>query len=153
MRRTAQAMLFGVLLAPISCEPLPTMTLPEGVGVQGALLYEPILSGSAYRIDAVTGTSLTLVNNQGTVTAPWDGDTRFRSANLNLFPNDPIIPTDPLHPCYDEVVAYNNAGLGDSFVPLLSTLAQCGSNARVVIQFDNGLPPSPIRILSFQPIP
>ena len=147
MRRTAQAMLFGVLIAPIGCEPLPTMTLPEGVGVQGALLYEPTLNGSAYRIDVVTETSLTLVNNQGTVSAPWDADTRFRSANLNLF------PTDPVHVCYDEVVAYNNVGLGDSFVPLLSSLVQCGSNARVIIQFDNGLPPSPIRILSFQPIP
>ena len=147
MHRTAQAALFGVLLAPISCEPLPTVTMPEGVEVQSALLYAPTLSGSAYSIDEVTETSLTLINNQGTVTAPWDADTRFRAAQLNLFPNDPV------HPCYDAVVAYNNVGLGDSFLPLLSSLAECGSNARVIIQFDNGLPPSPIRILSFQPIP
>ena len=153
MRRTAQAVAFGVLLAPISCEPLSTVTVPEGMEAQGALLYAPTLNGSAYSIAVVTETSLTLVNNQGTVTAPWDGDTRFRSANLNLFPTDPLIPTDPVHPCYDEVVAYNNVGLGDSFIPLLSSLAQCGSNARVIVQFDNGLPPSPIRILSFQPIP
>ena len=146
MRRAAQAVLFGVLLAPISCEPLPTVALPEGMDVHSALLYEPTLSGSAYRIDAVTETSITLVNNQGTVTAPWDANTRFRRAQLNLIPNDPV------HPCYDAFVGYNNVGLGDGGFSL-SSLALCGSSARVIIQYDNGLPPNPVRILSFQPIP
>ena len=147
MRRTAQGLLFGVLLAPIGCESRPTLTEPEGMQAHSALLYEPTLSGNAYRIDAVTETSFSLVNNQGTVTAPWDLETRFRAVQLNL------IPTDPLHPCYDAFVAYNNVGLGDGFSSLLSSLAECGSNARVIIQFDKGLPPNPVRILSFQPIP
>ena len=147
MRHNPQSVLCFLLLSLASCERRATMIEPEGMTVQSAVLYEPTLSGSAYQIDAFTETSLTLVNNQGTVTAPWDAETRFRSANLNLF------PTDPIHPCYAAVVNYNNVDLGDSFGALLSSLAECGSNARVIVQFDNGLPPSPIRILSFQPIP
>ena len=116
---------------------------------QSVLLYEPTLSGSAYLLTDVTSSTITVVNNQETVTAPWDNQTRFRSAQLNQF------PTDPSHPCYSQVTAYNDFSSisSDSFLTLLSGLVACGSRVRAIVQFDNGLPPNPVRLLSFQPIP
>jgi hypothetical protein len=111
------------------------------------LLYDPTLSGSAYLFRGIDGTELWFSNNQNDYWVAFDTNTNFRRAVLNSWPSDA---------CRSRAETYNLAGEisttdGDIFLNALANLVTC--NARIIVQFGNQVPPNPIRILSFQPIP
>ena len=128
-----------------------TSVQPSG-GATGTLrpqtLFDSSLEGTAYRFDGVSGTSLTFSNQTaGSLTFAYDSDTKFRRAVLQSW-----MPSDPY---YQAALAYNTVATSDGILQNL-----VGGNVRIVlapspimIPVDPYVPPNPIRILSFQPIP
>ena len=140
-----------------ACSAMPTAPAASSTGatLAGALaLADPSLNGTSYQLTSITVDTMSFTNAQGEFSAPYDADTVFRRANLNQY------PTDPIHPaCRALAESYNNPLLSDSFFATLSAYATERCNGRIVIQFgslfpnDPIVPPNPVRILSFQPIP
>jgi len=95
----------------------------------------------------IDGTELWFSNNQNDYWVAFDTNTNFRRAVLNSWPSDA---------CRSKAENYNLAGEisttdGGIFLDALANFVNC--NARIIVQFGNQVPPNPVRILSFQPIP
>lgn len=163
MNRIAVVLASCTLVA--GCSGMPTAPSSSTRATFGGplALADPSLSGTDYTLIAIDSDSMTYVASSGVqFEAPYDSGTTFRRANLNNFPNDPLHPE-----CRELAEDYNNvtAVNSDGFLGLLSSYASQQCRARIVTQLTNlspgdpyqpgdpYLPPSPIRILSFQPIP
>lgn len=157
---------FAVVLASCAivagCSGMPTAPASSST-LGGPLgLADPSVSGTAYTLIEIDSDSMTYVASGGQeFEAPYDNDTIFRRAQLNLFPNDPLDECRSLAEAYNNVDPINS----DSYLAVLSSYASQQCNARIVAQFTNlspsdpyapgdpYVPPNPVRILSFQPIP
>lgn len=114
--------------------------------------------GSTYVLTSFDGTSLLGLNDQGrTFDAQTSTETNFRQAQLDRY-----IPTDPVRAACREAAADYNQALTDvtgdggdgALQGALSSLASTRCKARVVLYpIDPLLPPNPIRIRLFQPVP
>jgi hypothetical protein len=112
--------------------------------------------GSTYVLSSFDGVSLLGLNDQGrTLTSQFVGTTTYKQARL-----DKYHPTDPYQvACRAAAAGYNDALVvqtsdGSVLDAAIGSLASGGCKARVVfIPNDPYLPPNPIRIASFQPVP
>lgn len=101
------------------------------------------VNGSAFVLNGFDGVSLLSgQNDQGSFSAPYDGSTVFRKAQLDKYQ-----PTDP---CREAAAIYNATGStsGAGFNAALAGLVVNGCHARIIIE----VPPNPIRVRSFRPI-
>jgi hypothetical protein len=129
------------------------------IGGPAAAMAGTGADGSTYVISSFDGTSVVGLNDQGrTLMASLDGTT-FRAAQLDRYiPNDPYRPSDPYRvACRAAASDYNDAlvSTSDNLLDIaLGELASLGCKARVVQSpSDPYLPPNPIRVISFQPVP
>ena len=105
--------------------------------------------GSTYVLTSFAGTSLLGLNDQGrTFDASLTTSTSFRQAQL-----DKYWPTDPYQEaCRQAAASYNTVQTSDGYSGAIAALAASSCKARVLLD-TRSLPPNPIRIKSFQPVP
>ena len=143
------ALSFALLMAACGGDALPT---PPSASEQ--LLFDPSLSGTAFQLTGFDGVStFSFQNNQGSFEVAFDNDTKFRRPQLQ--PQDPYSPA-----CQAALDTYVNPLNSDSFLLALQAFATNNCNARIILETGLSslppspiLPPNPIRIVSFQPIP
>jgi hypothetical protein len=140
--------LTGILVAGFVAASLMVFA-PSAIAGNGA-------DGVTFYLASYDGTSLLGVNDEGrTVNAALDSSTTYKLAQLDKYD-----PTDPYHlACRAAAGDYNDAldvvtGDGSVFAAAIDALASGGCKAIVVASpGDIYLPPNPVRILSFQPVP
>ena len=148
-RSRSVALSFALLMAACGGDALPT---PPSASEQ--LLFDPSLSGTAFLLTGFdVGTfTFSFQNNQGTFEVAFDNDTMFRRPQFS--PGAPYSPE-----CQAAIDTYVDPLNSDSFLLALQAYATSLCNARIVLTGGVSLPPSPIlppnpiRIVSFQPIP
>ena len=144
-----QLRLTGALVAVAVAASLMALPPSATAGEGGA-------DGMTFYLAAYDGTSLLGVNDEGrALNAPFDASTNFKLAQL-----DKYSPSDPYRvACRAAAADYNDAlsvvtGDGSVLMAAIDMLASLDCKARVVSSpAEAYLPPNPIRIVSFQPVP